>query len=332
MGRPKSFPTTLIEAVRYFDDEAACRDFLASIRWPEGVRCAFCDHDKVGRIERKNDRRGQPYPNGTRVVWRCRACKREFSVTKGTIFEDSPIALSKWLPAMWLLTAGKKSRSSHQLAKDLGVTQRTAWFMAHRIRLAMETDSYKAPLGGEVEADETLMGGHDRNKDAHLRRGPRGPQVGKTAVTGLLERHGEGASQVRAHMVPTRHKAQLQSSVRRNVATGATLYADALKSYQGLAVEYVHQVIDPSEAYVEGRVHTNGIENFRSLFKRVIYGTHHSVDPIHLDRHLAENVRKFNARKLSDDARFVNTVDSVVGRRVTWKELTGKLDSNGASA
>jgi len=327
MGRPKSFPTTLIEAVKYFNDEAVCRDFLASLRWPVGVRCVFCDHDKVGRVERKNDRRGQPYPNGPRVVWRCRSCKHEFSVTKGTIFEDSPIPLCKWLPAIWLLTAGKKSRSSHQLAKDLGVTQRTAWFMAHRIRLAMETDSFNAPLSGEVEADETIMGGHDRNKHAHLRRGPWGPQVGKVAVVGLLERHGE----VRARMVTTRRAKVLQAEVRREVAPGSVLYTDALKSYQGLAQEYVHEVIDHSEASVEGRIHTNGIENFWSLFKRVIYGTHHSVDPIHLDRYLAENTRKFNERKLSDDVRFTRTVDRVISRRLTWKQLTGKLEE-GASA
>src|SRR5438132_680306 len=183
MGRQKSFPTTLIEAVKYFDDEAVCRDFLASLRWPDGVLCAFCQSDKVGRIERKTDRRGNPLPNGPRVLWRCKECRKEFSVTKGTIFEDSPIPLSKWMPAIWLLTAGKKSRSSHQLAKDLGVTQRTAWFMAHRIRLAMATDSYDGPLSGEVEADETYIGGKDRNKHREYRgmgaaftRGPWGVQ------------------------------------------------------------------------------------------------------------------------------------------------------------
>jgi transposase-like protein len=140
------FPQTLIQAVRYFRDEERCRDFLASVRWPDGVRCVFCDSDRVGFIS-------------TRSIWRCKECRKQFSVKKGTIFEDSPIPLSKWLPALWLYAAGKKGRSSHQLAKDLRVTQKTAWFMSHRIRLAMETEDFGAPLGGEVEIDETLVGG-----------------------------------------------------------------------------------------------------------------------------------------------------------------------------
>ena len=159
-----SFPTTLLEAVRHFSDETVCRDFLADLRWPDGVRCIACHSDRVGFL-------------ATRSVWKCRACNKQFSVKKGTIFEDSPIPLSKWLPAIWLYSAGKKGRSSHQLAKDLGVTQKTAWFMSHRIRLAMEADSFNEPFDGEVEADETIMGGHDRNKHAHLRRGNWGPQV-----------------------------------------------------------------------------------------------------------------------------------------------------------
>lgn len=193
----EKFPKTLVEAVRYFADEAVCRDFLAQLRWPHGVRCIACDSDQVGFI-------------ATRSLWRCKACRKEFSVKKGTIFEDSPIPLSKWLPAMWLYSAGKKGRSSHQLARDLGVTQKTAWFIGHRIRLAMETEDF-GPFSGEVEADETIFGGKDRFKHKHLRRGLWGPQVGKVAVMGLLERHGEGRSQVRAKMVPTRRKGILQA-------------------------------------------------------------------------------------------------------------------------
>jgi len=148
------FPTTLLEAVRYFGDEAVCRDFLAGLRWPNGVHCIVCDSDKVGFIR-------------TRSLWRCKECRKEFSVKKGTIFEDSPIALSKWLPAIWLYSA-KKGRSSHQLARDLGVTQKTAWFISHRIRLSMEVEGFDRPLSGEVEADEAIIGGHDQNKHAHL--------------------------------------------------------------------------------------------------------------------------------------------------------------------
>jgi transposase-like protein len=302
-----SFPTTLLEAVRYFGDETVCRDFLAGLRWPNGVRCIACDSDRVGFLQ-------------TRSLWRCKDCRKEFSVKKGTIFEDSPIPLSKWLPAIWLYSAGKKGRSSHQLARDLGVTQKTAWFISHRIRLAMEVEGFGRPLSGEVEADETIVGGRDQNKHAHLRRGPWGPQVGKVAVMGLLERHGE----VRARMVPQRTKPILQAELRRHVAPGSTVYTDQLKSYQGLEDDYIHEVINHSEEYVRGHIHTNGIENFWSLFKRVLYGTHHSVDPVHLDRYLAENVQRFNTRELRDDTRFKKMAGSVVGRRITYRQLTGK--------
>jgi transposase-like protein len=311
-----NFPTTLLDAVRYFGDETVCRDFLAGLRWPNGVRCIKCDSDRVGFIK-------------TRSLWRCKECRKEFSVKKGTIFEDSPIALSKWLPAIWLYSAGKKGRSSHQLAKDLGVTQKTAWFISHRIRLAMDTDSFDAPLSGEVEVDETIMGGKDKNKHAHLRRGNWGPMVGKVAVMGLLERHGE----VRARMVPTRSGPILKAEIHRQVAHGTTVYTDQFASYRGLkADDYVHEVINHSEEYVRGHVHTNGIENFWSLFKRVIYGTHHSVEPFHLDRYLSENVQRFNTRTQEDHTRFTATAGRVIGRRITYKELTGKVGLKGAVA
>jgi transposase-like protein len=309
----EKFPTTLLAAVRYFEDEAVCRDFLAGLRWPNGVVCVACGSDNVGFVQ-------------TRSLWRCRACRKEFSVKKGTIFEDSAIPLSKWLPAIWLYSAGKKGRSSHQLARDLGVTQKTAWFMGHRIRLAMEAESFNRPLAGEVEVDETFVGGKEGNKHIDRRNGPLGrggpwgPAAGKTAVMGLLERHGE----VRATAVPSRKKRTLQAEIRANVALGSTVYSDALRSYDGLESEYVHEVIDHSEKYVEGHIHTNGIENFWSLFKRVIYGTHHSVEPVHLDRYLAENVMRFNTRRQGDDVRFANTAARVIGRRITYRQLIGQ--------
>jgi transposase-like protein len=238
-------------------------------------------------------------------------------------------------PGLLATVSRKKSRSSHQLAKDLGVTQKTAWFMAHRIRLAFETENYNRPLSGEVEIDQTYIGGSDRNKHRDLvgegetmKRAPWGPHLGKVAVMGLLERHGE----VRAKAIPGAKSRTILKAVRENVAPGATLYTDAFLSHRLLDQEYVREVIDHSESYVEGRIHTNGIENFWSLFKRVIYGTHHFVEPFHLDRYLAENTRKFNTRKLTDDARFKDTVRRVVGRHITYAELTGKLDPKGAIA
>jgi transposase-like protein len=296
-------PTTLVEAVRYFSDEAVCRDFLAAQRWPRGMKCLECRSDRVGFLP-------------SRSIWYCKVCGLRFSVKKGTIFEDSPIPLSKWLPAIWLYSAGKKSRSSHQLARDLGVTQKTAWFMSHRIRVALHIPD-DTPLSGEVEADETFIGGKDKNKHIERRRGPWGPQVGKVAVMGLLERHGE----VRARMVPSRHKPVLQAEVRRHVAPGSTLYTDALLSYKGLEAEYVHEVIDHSESYVRDRIHTNGIENFWSLFKRVIYGTHHSVQPFHLDAYLDETTYRFNSRGSTDAARFADATRRTDGKRLTYKQL-----------
>jgi transposase-like protein len=296
-------PTTLVEAVRYFSDEAVCREFLAAQRWPRGVKCLECRSDRVGFLP-------------SRSIWYCKACGLRFSVKKGTIFEDSPVPLSKWLPAIWLYSAGKKSRSSHQLARDLGVTQKTAWFMSHRIRVALHIPD-DTPLSGEVEADETFIGGKDKNKHIERRRGPWGPQVGKVAVMGLLERHGE----VRARMVPSRHKPVLQAEVRRHVTPGSTLYTDALKSYQGLEAEYVHEVIDHSESYVRDRVHTNGIENFWSLFKRIIYGTHHSVQPFHLDAYLDEATYRFNSRGKTDTERFADAMQRTDGKRLTYKQL-----------
>jgi transposase-like protein len=301
------FPETLIEAVRYFSDEAICRDFVAFLRWPNGAICPRCQSPENGHI-------------ATRSLWRCKACKYEFTVKKGTIFEDSPIALSKWLPALWMYSAFKKGVSSHQLARNLGVTQKTAWFMSHRIRLAMEIGHFDAPLSGEVEADETFVGGKARfqheNKKKHIGTGG----MGKVAVMGLLERHGE----LRARVVPSVRKGTLQKAVRASVAPGSTVYSDASRSYNGLETDYVHQVIDHAEGYVRDRIHTNGLENFWSLFKRMIYGTHHSVEPEHLDRYLDEATYRFNTRETSDTTRFVAATARVIGKRITYRQLIGK--------
>jgi transposase-like protein len=301
------FPETLIAAVRYFSDEAVCRDFMVKLRWPDGVECPRCETTAIGFI-------------ASRSLWRCKECKYEFTVKKGTIFEDSPIPLSKWLPALWMYSAFKKGVSSHQLARNLGVTQKTAWFMSHRIRLATKVGNFGRPLSGEVEADETFVGGKAKFQHEKKRKHIGTGGAGKAAVMGLLERRGE----VRARVIPSTRKHTIQGEVRASVAPGSTVYSDALLSYRGLDDKYVHEFIDHAETYVRDRVHTNGLENFWSLFKRMIYGTHHSVEPEHLDRYLDEATYRFNTRHAADSSRFTATAARIVGKRITYRELTGK--------
>jgi len=301
-------PQTLLETVRYFADSETCIRFFAEIRWPDGVTCPRDGSKEVWTIRSKARRM---------TLWRCKACRKQFTVKVGTIFEDSPLGLDKWLPAFWLELASKKDFSSYQLARAIKVTQRTAWFMLHRIRAVMQTEN-GGPLSGEIEVDETFIGGKEKFKHAskrkHLGRGA----VGKAAVMGLLERHG----QIRAKSVRSTAKHDLQAEIMDTVTAGSTIYSDALKSYDGLESEYIHEVIDHAEAFVNGRIHTNGLENFWSLFKRTIYGTHHSVEAFHLDRYLDSATYRFNTRKMKDGERFATALAQTDGRRLTYEELT----------
>lgn len=309
MATKDGFPTTLVEAIRYFSDPDVCREFVAALRWPDGVSCARedCGSPNVHFIE-------------TRKLWRCNTCKKQFSIKVGTIFEDSPIGLDKWLPAVWMLTCAKQGVSSYQMARALGVTQKTAWFLDHRIRLAMKAQSFAMPLEGEVEVDESFLGGKERFKHENRRKRPGGGAKGKAVVMGLLERHGE----LRAATVPTNRKDVLQRQVRNHVAPGSAVYTDALRSYSGLSPDYLHGFVDHTERYVDGRIHTNGLENFWSLLKRGVSGTYHAIEPIHLDRYLDEFTSRFNTRKMTDSERFMVAIRSTVGRRVTYKELIGE--------
>jgi transposase-like protein len=305
----KRLPETLLEAIRYFSDLEICAQFVAGLRWPNGPVCPRC----LGREH--------SYLT-TRRLWKCKGCKKQFSVKVGTIFEDSPLGLDKWLPAVWLAANSKNGISSHELARALGVTQKSSWFMLHRIRLAMQSGSF-AKLSGTVEVDESYIGGKARNMHASQRRktikGQRG-MVGKTAVLGMIERSGE----VRAQVVPDISRGQLQRRIRGNVKPGATVYTDALQSYTGLDDDYSHDVIDHAEQYVRGQVHTNCMENFWSLLKRGLHGTYISVEPFHLFRYLDERVFTFNLRKLSDYERFETVLQAVAGRRLTYASLTGR--------
>lgn len=305
-------PKSLQEAIIYFSNPDNCIDYLAVRRWPNGVVCPGCGSTKVSF-------------NAQRRTWKCGShhAKREFSIKIGTVMEDSAIPLDKWLTATWLVTNCKNGISSYEIARDVKVTQKSAWFMLHRIRLAMQDDFFGSKLGGEVEVDETFIGGKARNMHVSERK-RRITGTGtkdKTAVMGILERGGK----VRAAVVPSRRKAVLQEQVYKHVTAGAALYSDALMSYDGLATDYAHQVVDHATQYVDGRVHTNGLENFWSLLKRGISGTYVSVEPFHLHRYLDEQMFRFNNRKELDDAgRFEMVVSQIVGKRLTFAELTGK--------
>ena len=305
---------TLQKAIIHFKDFENCKAVMVQLRWPDGiVKCPRCGAEKVTYLAKAR-------------VWKCYA-KHErptFSLKTGTIFEDSPIGLEKWLPALWLLVNCKNGISSCELAKDLGVTQKTAWFMAHRLRFALKNGGFGL-LSGEVEADETFIGGKARNM--HLAKKQRRitgrGTVDKTAVMGILERGGE----VRTVVVGNRKKKTLQAEVKRHVQDGASLYTDELKSYSGLAKEYAHEVINHAVAYVDGRIHTNGLENFWGLLKRGIGGTYVSVEPFHLFRYLDEQSFRYNNRLELDDAgRFEKVISQIVGKRVTFAGLTGNAE------
>lgn len=303
---------TLQEVIRYFSDEQTCIDTVAQMRWPDGPICPACGHKEHYYL--KSQRR-----------WKCKECHRQFSVKVGTIFEDSALPLDKWLCGMWLIANCKNGISSCELGRDLGITQKSAWFMNHRIRLAMQTGSIMkiGGGGGEVEVDETFIGGKARNMhlDKKQRRITGTGGKDKTAVMGILERGGA----VRVSVVHSRRKKVLQEEVRKHVAAGTALYTDALMSYDGLANDYAHKVIDHAEKYVDGRVHTNGLENFWSLLKRGISGTYVSVEPFHLFRYLDEQAYRYNNRKepMDDSARFYDLLGRVAGKRLTYSELTG---------
>jgi len=314
-------PKTLIEAVRFYGDLDHCQAVMIEARWPKGVTCPTCGARDPRYI-------------ATRRLWECktRHPRRQFTAKVGTIFEDSPLGLDKWLPAVWMIANCKNGISSHELGRSLGVTQKTAWFMLHRIRLAMQTGTFMKQMKGRVEADETFIGGAARfmhkDKKVARARGNLGGMAGKTAVMGLLERHGpDKTSVVRAFVVPTHRRTDVDPLVRSNVKPGSEVITDALRSYDRLADEYAHKVIDHAETYVRGHVHTNGIENFWSLLKRAIKGTYVSVEPFHLFRYVDEQVFRFNDRRDpdGDGGRFAKVLRSVVGRRIDYKTLTGKL-------
>jgi transposase-like protein len=303
-------PKTLAEAIVYFADPDNALHYFAAKRWPNGAVCPYCGTK-------------EPMFLKTRRIWKCKAtaCRKQFSVKIGTVLNESPISLDKWLTAMWLVSNCRNGVSSCEIARDLGLTQKTAWFMLHRIREAMQ-DKTATKLKGEVEVDESFIGGKSRNMHAKRRAqvitGTGGKD--KAIALGMVERGGN----VRTFAVPNRRKHELHGKIREHVKAGSALFSDALKSYDGLTGDYEHAVVDHAVEYARGNVHTNTMENFWSLVKRQLHGTYISVEPFHLFRYLDEQSFRYNDRKLTDAKRFSHVCSQVAGRRLTWDGLTGK--------
>lgn len=320
MDEGQILPTTLLEAVTHFQVYENCHQFMMVLRWPDGVvRCPRCGSENVSYL-----------PNAK--VFKCyeKHDRQKFSLKVGTIFEDSPIGLDKWLPVMWMLTNCKNGVSSWEIHRAVGVTQKTAWFMLQRGRLAMQDENTGGKLGGEVEIDETFIGGKVRNM--HKSRKNRVQAVGgrteanKTIVLGMLERKGK----VRMAVIGDRKKKSIGPHVIGNVAKGAAIHTDEFSQGWYDADQFVHNVVNHAVQYVDGNVHTNGMENFWSLLKRTLGGTYVSVEPFHLFRYLDEQAFRFNNRKdedgeiLNDSERFAIVMRQIVGKRLTYKQLTGK--------
>jgi transposase-like protein len=299
----------LLEAIRYFSDPKTCVETVSQVRWPNGPQCPKCEGKRLSFLQ-------------TRLMWKCLDCQKQFSVKVGTIFEDSPIGLDKWLTAMWMLANCKNGISSYEVARGLGITQKSAWFLLQRIRYAMHHGTFDK-MKGTVEADETFIGGKARHmhKDVRARKITGTGGMGKAIVFGLLE-HETG--KVRTSVVGTRRKHHLHREIRDNVTPGSELHTDALKSYDGLDSEFGHKVVDHAEAYVDGNVHTNKLENLWSLLKRSINGTYVSIEPFHLFRYLDEQSFRYNERHTTDAERFQNVLRCVGGKRLTWNVLTAQ--------
>ena len=321
-------PQTLQEAMVYYSDPQQAFEAAVNLRWPDGnVTCPRCNTAKHSFIK-------------TRRIWFCYTCQKQFTVKVKTIFEDSPLGLDKWLIAIWILANSKNGVSSYELGRTLGIRQTTAWFMLHRIREAMKNKSlFKlGGSGGEIEADETYIGGKAKNmhKSRKLKlQQIRGEErrgdiyLGKTAVQGILDRD---LRQIRCKVVPNVRRETLQGEILKQVRYGSKVYTDSAVGYDLLHNRFVHDVVNHAERYVKGQVHTNGLENFWSLLKRNLRGTYVSVEPFHLDRYLDEQMFRFNngATKdnpLTDADRFIYLASQVAGRRLTYSQLTGKNDS-----
>ena len=309
-----TFPESLSEAIIFFADPENALNFMVALRWSDGIaKCPRCESKNAGFLS-------------TRRLWKCRDCSKQFSVKAGTVFEDSPLGLDKWLPAVWLIVNAKNGISSCEIGRALKVTQKTAWFMLHRVRLALQNGSF-VKMAGTVEADETFIGGKAANMHKHKREERikgRGT-TGKEIVMGLLERGTrKKASRVHAKVIKSTERAILHGEITDKVETGSNVYTDSLVAYCGMDEAYLHQTVDHAVEYVRENVHTNSLENFWCLLKRTLKGTYVSVNAEHLFRYLDEQSFRFNERKENDQGRFLKAIAGIVGRRLTYVSLIAK--------
>jgi len=310
-------PKTLQDAILFFANPDNCVAYMVAQRWPDGVViCPTCGRNDVSWLK-------------TQRKWQCKSnhAKRQFSAKVGTIFEDSPLGLDKWLMATWMITNCKNGVSSYEIARNLGVTQKSAWFMLHRIRVAMgDTDAGKMGGNGPIECDETFIGG--KVKNMHKSRRVKGMNYsagnGKTIVMGMLERGGK----VRAKVIADRKLHNMQPVIDENINPGSHIITDEHTNYPIIAGEndLTHEIIRHIEGYVRGHIHTNGIENFWSCLKRSVGGTYISVEPLHLGAYVVEQEFRFNHRHHNTDStRFAKVLSQVTGKRLTYAEVTGKV-------
>lgn len=305
----ENLPKTLVGVLRYFADPQVAIDFVAFLRWQDGEPvCVHCKETGA-------------YFLASRKIYKCKKCRKQFSVKAETIFEESAVSLDKWLVAIWLMANCKNGISSYEMGRHLGVTQRTAWFMNHRIRTAMTVGSIEK-LSGTIEADETYIGGDAQNmhlKERKLRVKKAGSPAHKTAVLGMVQRRGK----VRAKVVQSRDAETIREFVTSNVEHEAEIHTDEWRGYTNLRDLYTHEVINHSMTYVRDNVHTNNIENFWSLLKRTIKGTYVSVSPEHLQKYVEEQAFRYNERKGTDQQRFVSMIELISNKRLTYAQLVG---------
>jgi transposase-like protein len=319
------FPKTLVEATTVFANLNYATAFFSYLRWPNGVCCPHCGSEKVDYLPHRR-------------LWQCRTDhpKNQFSVKIGTVFEECRLPIDKCLLAIWLEVNAKNSISSCEIARHLGCTQKTGWFLLHRVRFALKQGSLEklGRNGVPVEADESYIGGRAVNmhKDKRAKLTGTGG-FDKAVVMGLLERHSaKRHSTVRTEVLEKQPKqADIRAVIHKHVEPGAHLITDEHPAYKPLYTDYEHQFINHVNSYAEGIVHTNGLENFWALFKRCIKGTHVSVEPFHLAAYLDSEAFRFNNRKTNDAGRFAAAAPTVVGKRLTYKALTGALEGFMAS-